>query len=513
MSAPGVNLREALRSGGVFLDGTCGDRGDCGRCVVTVLSGDTGQPDKIEMGILGREPSGQGRRLACRITLSSDLKIAIQPDRLLELDRTGRWKEAWNSPLWETGKFVPGKKGWGLAVDLGTTSVASALFDLETGKPLDIISTGSPLIPWGEDIITRLQAYTSSTMTALKMRKTLWRSLSISAGRLSSRNGLSPGKIKQAVFVGNPASHHVALGLDAVPLLEPPFGPAETETVLTSPRDIGLETTDQLPHALIFPPPLGGFVGSDILVSLPAVLEHAGSQGALIDIGTNCEIIAWKGNRVVAASVAAGPAFEGGEIRNGMKAEEGAIFNVSVDEERIQSQVIGGGRPSGICGTGIVDTVSEMVRLGLVDASGLIQADSHPLLTSGGLLLDAPGDVVFSPADVEAVQKAKSAVFAALTVLAGKVGVTPNDLTGIYISGAFGSRLDVNSAMGIGLLPRVPPERFVLSGNTALIGASYCLLSEDYFEAVKSLASHIEIVSVADEAEFGDLFLENLFFG
>ena len=512
-SAAGLNLREALRGEGVFLDGTCGDRGDCGGCVVTVLKGDAGEPDESEAGVLGPDAVENGSRLACRVTLSGDLKIIIDSERLLELDITGRWKETWGSVLWENGRFVPGQAGYGMAVDLGTTSIAAALFDMETGRPLDVVSFANPLIPWGEDIITRLQAYASGTETSSKMRAALWNGLSASVRKLSSRNGLSPDKIGKALFVGNPAIHHIALGLQVKPLLEPPFGPVITGAAAPAPGELGLEKIQDLPEILVFPPPLGGFVGSDILVSLPAAMEHGGASGAMVDIGTNCEIAIWKDERILVTSVAAGPAFEGGEILNGMRAEEGAIYRVRIDKEAIKTQVVGGGEPIGICGTGIVDTVSEMVRLGLVDSTGLFQKGSHPLLDSEGLHLDRSGGVIFTPGDVEAVQKAKSAVSAAMAVLAGKAGIALGELAGIYISGAFGSRLDVKNAIGIGLLPDVPEDRFVLSGNAALVGVAYCLLSEDFMKAANGLVHRVDVVSAADEADFEELFLENLFFG
>ncbi len=511
-SAPGINLREALRGEGVFLDGTCADRGDCGRCVVRIIEGDAGAPEKPEAGLLGKEAVSAGDRLACRIILVSGLRIGIDEERLLELDRTGRWKSTFGSVLWQPERFVPDEEGYGFAVDIGTSSVAASLHDMQTGRPMDIISTANPLVPWGEDIISRLGAYHSGDDTSSKMRATLWKSISGLLKKLCFRNDVLWSRASRAVLVGNTAIHHIALGLDVKSLIEPPFGPELTEIVVCSPSELEIEAVSSLPPQLAFPPPIGGFVGSDASVSLQAALIQGRPTGAIIDIGTNCEIAVWQGQKILVASAAAGPAFEGGEIHNGMRADAGAIYQVRLGKSDVKVQAIGGSKPVGICGTGIVDVVSEMVRLGLVDRSGLVHKDSHPMLGKEGLILDESGSVIFTPQDVEAVQKAKAAVSAVLALLLGKIGLDNGNLETIYVSGAFGSMLDVKSAVRIGLLPNLPEDRFVLSGNSALVGASYCLLSPEFLDDVETLAGSVEFVPVADEPDFEEIYIENLFF-
>lgn len=511
-SVPGINLRGALRGEGVFLDGTCADRGECGRCVVRVIEGDVAAPEKSESGLLGREAVSAGDRLACRIILTGNLKIDIDKERLLELDRTGRWKDTFGSVLWQPEKFIPEEDGYGYAIDMGTSSLAAALYDMRTGRPMDIISAANPLIPWGEDIISRLVAYNSGDDTSSKMRATLWKAISGLLKKLCFRNGISGSSTLRAVFVGNTAIHHIALGLGVKSLMEPPFGPDLTEIRICSPSDLGVESISNLPPQLVFPPPIGGFVGSDASVSLQAALIQGRPTGAIIDIGTNCEIAVWQGERILVTSAAAGPAFEGGEIHNGMRADTGAIFSVRLGKDEVRVQVVGGGKPIGICGTGIVDVVSEMVRLGLVDRSGLVQKDSHPMLGEDGLILDESGSVIFTPGDVEAVQKAKAALSAAFAVLMAKMDLDAVKLETVYVSGAFGSMLDVKSAMGIGLLPNLPEDRYALSGNSALVGASCCLLSSDFLDTVLKLTGSVEFVSIADEADFEGIYIENLFF-
>ncbi len=511
-SAPGINLREALRGEGVFLDGTCADRGECGRCVVRVFEGDAAVLEKSESGLLGKKAVSTGDRLACRIILTDNLRIGIDEERLLELDRTGRWKDTFGSVLWQAGIFIPDEEGYGYAVDMGTSSLAAALYDMRTGRPIDIISAANPLIPWGEDIISRLGAYHSGDDTSSKMRATLWKSISGLLKKLCFRNGILSNSTLKAIFVGNTAIHHIALGLGVKSLMEPPFGPDLMEIRICSPSDLGVESVSDLPPHLVFPPPIGGFVGSDALVSLQAALIQGRLTGAIIDIGTNCEIAVWQGDRVLVASAAAGPAFEGGEIYNGMRADTGAIYSVRLGKDNVRAQVIGGGKPIGICGTGIVDVVSEMVRLGLVDRSGLVQKGSHPMLVEDGMILDESGSVIFTPGDVEAVQKAKAAVSAALEVLMAKMDLDAVKLETVYVSGAFGSMLDVKSAMGIGLFPDLPEDRYVLSGNSALVGASCCLLSPDFLDDANALTGSVEFVSIADEPDFEEIYIENLFF-
>ncbi|MDF1537225.1 MAG: ASKHA domain-containing protein [bacterium] len=515
--ATGVNLREALRMQGLYIDGSCGDKGTCGRCIVRILSGDAGHPSLSEAGMLGADPVARDRRLACRVTVTGDLSVAVDPERILEVDRTGRWKEIQDSPLFDPARLDLDGDGYGVAMDLGTTSIAAALYELATGRLVDIRTAANPQLPWGDEIITRLEGAARDRDTAALLRDLLWETVRGMVSSLARRGSISSGRISRFVAVANSAVHHLALGLDVEPLLTPPFAPAVNGAVSfpahTSPFELPCGK-DAVVH---FAPLIGGYAGSDALVSLLAARSTGVQTGAVIDVGTNTEIAVWGKGKVMVATAPSGPAFEGGHIRSGMRAVEGAVWRVDLLEDSVRYHVIGDVEPLGICGTGIIDAVAGMVSRKVVDRSGLVKKGSHPSLSEKGLLLNGPNGVFLEPVDVATIQKAKSAIAATLQVVLNSMGLKPSELENVYLAGAFGSRLNVENAVRIGLLPELPSDRFendryVLAGNAALVGASMALLSSESMEAARELARGITHLNVADDPEFQELFIENLYF-
>jgi uncharacterized 2Fe-2S/4Fe-4S cluster protein (DUF4445 family) len=519
----GENLRAALRREGVVLDGACRDLGTCGRCVVRVTkgaggeaprAGEAGAATAAEAAVLRSQGyTSPGHRLACRIVLSSDLTVAVEEGRLLEVDRAGRWKESWGSPLWRPQRFPPGPAGlpprpspYGVAFDLGTTSLAAALFDLQSGQPLDVVSRANPQLPFGADVLTRLQAADAGTEAAPRLRDAVRNGMKEMLRALASRSGVSPGQVGRAVAVGNSAMRQLVLGRAPRSLLQPPFSPADPGPATLSFAELGWEGRGEA----FFPPVLGGFVGSDALAALLAA-GPGKEPGFLLDIGTNCELLGWRGDDILAASAPAGPAFEGGHISRGMRAEEGAVFRVRLTPDRVLAETIGGGKMLGVCGTGIVDAAAELLRLGLLDRRGLMRAGAHPALSAEGLDLGVAGrSLLFTPADLATLQKAKAAVAAGLDLLSEKLGrpATPR----VLLAGAFGSRLDLASASRIGMLPPLDASRFLATGNAALVGAAFLLLSPKARAEAERLAARVQHVSLAEEPAFEERYLDALRF-
>ena len=508
----GSNLRETLRLEGVYLDGTCADRGSCGRCVVRILAGEAGQPSVQETELLPEGSSEKGYRLACRVTVAGDMEISVERERILEVDRTGRWKEVWGSPLWRPELITLDQEGYGLAVDMGTTSIATCLMDLSTGRPLDIRAASNPQLPWGEDIISRLGSADEDPETAKQLNSLVWQTVNEQVRSLCRRSGISTGRIKRMVVVGNSAMHHLCLGLPVGELLTPPYNPEQTGSITLAAEEL-FGKLDLPPHAEIyFPPLVGGFAGSDILATIMAVKSQGINLGAAMDVGTNTEIAVFSGDRVYVATAPSGPAFEGGHIGSGMRAEPGAIWKVAVDNGRITYEVIGDGPPEGICGSGIVDALSVMIEIGSMGTSGLLKEGSHPAVRDGGMILDDEGKVILYGEDVATVQKAKAAVAATWHILLNKLGLEEGELQAVYLAGAFGSRLNPVSALKIGLLPSIEPERFVLAGNTALLGAAMILLSGELQRKTEKTSADVMHISVAEEPDFEEQFINNLYF-
>lgn len=517
----GTNLRETLRGEGVYVDGTCSDNGTCGRCVVRVISGDAGIPTLQETGLLGERSADHEHRLACRVTVGGDLNISIDRERMLEVDLTGRWKEVWGSPLWRPDLISPDGIGFGVAVDLGTTSIVAGLFDLSDTRPLDIKAAPNPHLPWGEDIITRLGAAAADSALALRLSGLIWTTVGELVRSLCLRSGVSIGRVTRVAAVGNSAVHHLSLGLPVKSLLIPPYvpfdGAARTDRALDLPFNMGLGRDAEV----YFPPLLGGYAGSDALASILAVKNTGVKIGALIDVGTNTEIAVWNGDEILVATAPSGPAFEGGHIKSGMRAVEGAVWRVEIREGILLAEVIGEGTAKGVCGTGIVDAIASMLRSGIVDSTGLIVEGSHPRVKDGRFIISEgsanesdveKNSVALEGEDVATVQKAKAAIAATFQLLLKSVGLDHRDLEQVYLAGAFGSRLNLANAVKVGLLPELAPDRYVLAGNTAMLGTSMILLSEKaQFEAEK-LVEMTTHHSVAEDPDFEELFIDNLYF-
>ncbi len=518
----GSNLRETLRQEGVYVDGTCSDNGTCGRCVVRVLSGDAGEPSLSETGLLGEKSAGHEHRLACRVTVIGDLDISIDRERILEVDTTGRWKEVWGSPLWRPDRLVPDHSGYGVAVDLGSTSIVVGLFDMSDARPLDIKAAANPHLPWGEDIISRLDSAARDPDVAAKLKELIWKAVGDQVRSLCMRNGVSGGRITRMVVVGNSAVHHLALGLPTDSLLTPPYSPSVKSSVVLPASELPISMKLGRETEVYFPPLAGGFAGSDALVSLLAARGMETKTGALIDVGTNTEIAVWNGDNIILATAPSGPAFEGGHIKSGMRAEEGAVWRVEIKNGDLLHEVIGKGPAKGVCGTGIVDAIASMLRCGIVDSTGLIVEGSHPLVIDGRFVFGNADEnvieaveesyVALEGEDVATVQKAKAAIAATFQVLLKGMDLDYMDLERVYLAGAFGSRLNLANAVRIGLLPELSPDHYVLAGNTALLGASMILLSEKAQLETERIGQVVNHHSVAEDPDFEELFIDNLYF-
>lgn len=508
----GSNLRETLRREGVYIDGTCSDNGTCGRCVVRIICGDAGEPSLQETGLLGERSADHEHRLACRVTVTGDLDISIDRERMLEVDSTGRWKEVWGSPLWRPDLISPDRIGFGVAVDLGTTSIVAGLFDMSGTRPLDIKAAANPHLPWGEDIISRLDAAAAGRDVMTKLKELIWKTVGDQVRSLCMRSGVSGGRITRMVVVGNSAVHHLALGLPTDSLLTPPYLPSVRSSVVLSALELPISI--QLGHEAVvyFPPLAGGYAGSDALASLLAAKSTGMKKGALLDVGTNTEIAVWNGDKIMVATAPSGPAFEGGHIKSGMRAEEGAVWSVEIEGGDLRYEVIGKGPAKGICGTGIVDAIASMLRCGIVDSTGLIIEGSHPFVSGGRFVVADKNNVALEGKDVATVQKAKAAIAATFQLLLKRMDLEYRDLECVYLAGAFGSRLNLANAVRIGLLPELAPDHYVLAGNTALLGACMILLSEKAQLETERLSLITNHHSVADDSDFEELFIDNLYF-
>jgi uncharacterized 2Fe-2S/4Fe-4S cluster protein (DUF4445 family) len=443
--------------------------------------------------------------------------LRVDPALLRQLPDQLR-QEAWSGVVGlrdgEVVSFHPASRGpLGLAVDLGTTKVAGYLADLTTGEALGADAIMNPQIPYGEDVMARITHALERPDGRAGLQQVIVEGLNHLAQGLCTRAGCHPGEIAEALVVGNTAMHHLFLGLPVSQLGLAPYVPAVADALDVKARDLGLAFAPGAYVHLL--PNIAGFVGADHVAMLLATgLWEEDKVLVGLDIGTNTEVALKAGDRLLTCSTASGPAFEGAHIRFGMRAATGAIERVRLADSRVEYQTIGNTPPVGLCGSGILDAISQLRLAGIMDRLGKIKP--HPRTRQGekGLefvLVDADEsgvneDITISRADVSEIQLAKGAMRAGMRILLNKAGLTEADLEGVVVAGAFGTYIDVGSAVTIGMFPPLSPDRFQQVGNAAGMGARLALLSTAQRSRALEIARRAEYIELTNEQSFSTEF-------
>ena len=411
----------------------------------------------------------------------------------------------------------------GLAVDLGTTKIALYLLRLDTGETIDVAGIANPQGPYGEDVMSRLQTIMEDEDALDLLSSGVVKAINEEASRMCRRNRVSSQRILEAVVVGNTAMHHIALKLPTRQLALSPFVPATDRAVEVKARELGLSISRGA--YVYFPPPIAGFVGSDHVAMLLASRLYAQDGNALgIDIGTNTEIALKTPKGITACSTASGPAFEGARIKCGMKASAGAIEHVTIHESDLQVEMatIADEPPRGVCGSGVLDSISEMLRVGIINGKGRMQSGKQGVRSNAAgrpefVLAHADGDrcrddIVITQRDVAEIQLAKGAVRTGVNMLLARAGLNDEDIDVVVLAGAFGSYIDPASAVGLGMLPRLPLDRFQQIGNAAGAGAKAMLASLEERRTAEQLAAEVQYMELAAEADFHRQFARGMKF-
>ncbi len=477
----GSALRAVLHEYGVEFP--CGGRGRCRGCRIKVTSGEL-PVTREEADLLTAAEISDGWRLACRCQITSDLTLEV-----------GQWESvilADHSPF----EFRP-RDGLGIAIDLGTTTIVAQLLDLQSGRVLAVRTALNPQTVHGSDVMSRIQLATEGGQAAQLVHE-LRRGLGKLSSKLVAASAIDGARVATVVVAGNTVMHHLFCGIDVAPLARWPFATADTGPRCFRASELGWELAGDPP--VRFLPCLGGFVGSDILCGILATKMHESATPLmLIDLGTNGEIVIGNRERMLCASTAAGPAFEGGRIAMGMRAITGAISEVTVEAGTLCCRVIGTVTPRGICGSGLVDAVAAGLDLGLIRPSGrLAQGDR--------LELRPPVSLVQN--DIRQLQLAKAAIAAGIRLLRRHFSDSADDMIPIYLAGAFGNYVNRGSARRIGLID-APDERIEAAGNTALLGAKIALFTndpaDDEFRTLRQRITHFSLAAdPAFEAAYVD---------
>jgi uncharacterized 2Fe-2S/4Fe-4S cluster protein (DUF4445 family) len=417
---------------------------------------------------------------------------------------------------------------FGLAIDIGTTSVVTTLLELESGEQLASVSSLNPQAVFGGDLMSRIAFAQFNSGNLRKLTARIIGLLNQHVAQVCSEAGVPPKWIYKVVVVGNTCMHHLLLGIDPSWVGLAPYAPVMRHPLVLPARELFLKVAPEARVCLL--PLVAGFVGADaVAVALASRIYASDALRVAVDIGTNGEVILGSRQRLWACSAPAGPAFEGAQIRHGMRGAQGAIDRVVVDDD-IHVHTIGEAPPLGICGSGLIDLLAGLLDAAVIDATGLIRVEDRDQLPRGlgarmvmrgeerQVIVLRPGEagagreIVLTQDDVRQAQLAKGAIASGVAMLLHVAGVTPDRLAELMLAGGFGNYVSIASAIRIGLIPPLPPAKVRYVGNAAALGAQMALLSEAERQRAETIARSIEHVSLAAHPDFEQIFVDGLSF-
>jgi uncharacterized 2Fe-2S/4Fe-4S cluster protein (DUF4445 family) len=576
-------LLDAAQAAGVELVAVCGGTGTCATCRVRLMAGELTPVTANEEFELSEDELKAGYRLACQARPLSPVRLDLPPESLTAAQRTqveGREVEVELDPVVQPLDVqLPApdlsdlradvtrlqeavgdtaisieyaaltdlsdrmrQYGWrmrvarrgsrliavlpraarlmGLAVDIGTTKLAAYLVDLEQGHTVAKRGALNPQIAYGEDVVSRIAYCNRQAAGRATLQRRLIETLNTLIGEMCHEAEIAREQIVEAVAVGNTAMHHLFAGLPVQQLGTAPYVAAIGAALEVRARDLGL---DIAPGALVYlPPNIAGFVGADhVAMLLASGVWKTDKTVVALDIGTNTEITVAQRGQLVCCSCASGPAFEGAHITAGMRAAPGAIERVQISGSDVHLHTIGQQSPVGLCGSGILDAIAEMLKAGLLNSRGLLNKD-HPRVrvrnnkTEFVLASAADSgrghDVAITRSDVNEIQLAKGAIRAGLDILLAECGIQAGAIDEFIVAGAFGTFLDLNSAIRIGMFPDLPRERFQQVGNAAGAGARQMLVSAQHRRVARDIARRDRYIELTNHPDFAQRYIAALYF-
>jgi len=514
--AKGATILSCCRENQIQIASTCGGQGKCRSCKVRIEKGILSAPTANELKRLSAGELERGWRLSCQARPAGDLVVYIPGEN--KLVSAPAFKEELIVRIVPDGVGKQRRKGYGVAVDLGTTKIAGYLVNLSDGGILSNDAAANPQAVYGDDVISRITYAMSSAANGKRLKNTATGAIDNLILDLCRVAGYEPGTVSKVAVCGNTAMHHLLLGLPVTQLAQAPYLPWVKDSVNISANELGLKS---VAHAGVYLlPNIGGYVGGDHVAVLAAIDAcNVVAHTLIVDIGTNTEISLAAGGRVTSVSCASGPAFEGGHIKHGMKASPGAIDRIVIRDGRVRYRTIGGGWPLGICGSGMLDAVAQMVDEGIIDPGGRMDKGRPTVRAQGGqseILIAGRDrsvggeDIVITQGDIRELQLAKAAIRTGINVLLKSAGIAAADVKRVIIAGTFGNYIDIKSAIRVGMLPDLPLRRFSQVGNAAGAGACMVLVSGIARDEAEAMARQVKYLELADRPDFMELFVKAL---
>ena len=587
---PGVSVFDAASWNGIAIDSTCGGHGTCKKCKVQITEGIV-PISRLDIRAFSQDELKNGWRLACvaratenlAITVPAmtarpkaatvgvgrqvilrpavqkrylelteptlhdqrpdiqrvtdgidDLEVSVEFEVLQKLPTILRKNNFKVTAVIVDNLLIDIEPGdttssrFAVAYDLGTTTVVATLLDLNTGTPAAVKSMLNKQQPFGADVISRISATMLDETALQRLREAGQSTLNELTDEVIQEAGISNLNVYEIAVAGNATMIQLILGVDPEPVGVAPFITATQNWPVLNAKEFGLEIHPQA-RAYVFPS-FGAYVGGDIVAGvLASGMDRDKRVRLFIDVGTNCEIVLSDGNKIVTTAAPAGPAFEAASIKCGMRAADGAIEVVKISKEGVTLQVIGDVEPQGMCGSGLVDAVAELAKIGVLDQSGrfvsqeVLEKDfpnlSNKLITlesnEKAFLLHGDKEdplVYLTQRDVRELQFAKASIATGWRLLMEQLNLKDEDIQQVLLAGSFGSYLSPASAIQIGLVPKIPVMRIVSAGNVAGEGAKMVLLSQPERNGASALLDEVEYVELSDRADFNDKFVLQLGF-
>lgn len=507
----GERLLESLMAHNIFLRSDCGGKGVCGKCRVKIVDRD---------GAADHENS-------CSFPVTGNLSIEIPESSLLSSHILDKAPAALPESFLSKGGDSSAMTGLGIAVDLGTTTIAVYLCDIRGRKVLSSISVKNPQALYGDDVMNRIGEIGRDGGKLVRLQKLVVHAIEWGVKELLDHSDAPLDELSRMVVVGNPTMIHILLGVSPYSIGISPYQPAFFKNRQTRSSELGMGFPDVTVHTL---DQISGFIGGDILsAALATELENQPTGTLLIDLGTNGELLLKGNDTFFATSCATGPAFEGASLSCGMQAIPGAIDRVFIAELEsapeytvVMNKTRGTIKPSGLCGSGVISAVAALVRAGIVTSSGRFM-DTQPL---DGLQNTEKGkrryvvvpaahaafkrDIAISQQDIRSVQLGKAALITGIEYLLRSAGMVMPEK--IIVAGAFGSYLDKEDMLALGMLPDIDPSRIHVAGNSAGAGAIMALCDGQYLKRTGKLAAEISVIELAARTDFQNTFVEKLSF-
>jgi uncharacterized 2Fe-2S/4Fe-4S cluster protein (DUF4445 family) len=594
LATKGFNLLQFLKQKNYEMHTPCNGLGICGKCRVKLSNCIIPEPSLEARKILGDPAIAEGYRLACQTAISTDMevhldncdfqakiltegkqknfrlalavvkKLATIPapslddqcsdsERLADflslkkesdslnlirqMPKTLRQNNFQVTLIFNNNKLIGLEAGdttaklYGIAVDIGTTTIAAYLLDLLTGEKIATYSCLNPQRKFGADVISRIKQTMETPNGLEEMHGTIIDGLNQAARYLTQSAGLKSSDVYEMVCVGNTTMMHFLLKIPAENIAVSPFIPAATHTLTINAADIGLQINKNA--ILTAVPSVAAYIGADTVAAVSvSAMNRKKNISLLIDLGTNGEIVLGNNKWLLACSAAAGPAFEGANIRYGVGGVKGAIDSFNIGKNPMYT-TIGEAQPVGICGSGLIDIISELYKAGIINGTGRLQTDpaevSGPFsdllkriteidgmasfIVADGNVAAGRQDILITQKDIRELQSAKSAIAAGIKVLVKRAGIGLGDIEKVYLAGGFGAYINIESALNIGLIPSELQGRIESLGNAAGTGAIAMLCSRHVLKKAEQIKKEIQYVELSACKEFNDFFIDSMIFG